>query len=59
MKKYQAFDINWETDGEQVNLPSSARFELDDDADPTLEGADALSDQYGWLINDFSFKEIS
>jgi len=59
MKKYRAFDINWETDGEEVELPTTAEFELEDDQDPSLEGADALSEKYGWLINDFDFEEIS
>ena len=41
--------INWETDGEEVDLPVCATVEVNDDADDD-EIVDALSDEYGWLI---------
>ena len=58
MKKYQATDIDWDTDGEAGDLPTTATFELDDDQDPEMDGADALSDKYGWCVTSFSHEEI-
>lgn len=50
------FNIIWETDGEQVDLPSEVQVEpsyrrLDED-----EVADYLSDKYGWLVNSFEIE---
>ena len=59
MKTYRAFNIDWETDGEDVKLPSELTFELDNDQDPSIEGANALSDKTGWLVNSFQFEELS
>jgi len=59
MKHYKAYDIKWDTDGENVNLPSEVTIEMDDDADVSLEGADVLSDKYGWCVSRFSFEEIA
>ena len=43
--------IIWETDGEEIDLPTEVEVEdgLDDDAI-----ADYLSDTYGWLVISFS-----
>jgi len=57
MRKYKATEIDWDTDGENVELPTEVTFEMDDDADPSLEGADVISDKYGWCINSFQFEE--
>ena len=44
-------NIKWETDGEEVNLPTEVEVEdgLSDD-----EIADYLSDTYGWLVEGFA-----
>jgi hypothetical protein len=44
-------DIIWETDGEEIDLPTEVEVEdgLDDDAI-----ADYLSDTYGFLLEGFS-----
>ena len=44
-------NIEWETDGEVVDLPTEVEVEdgMSDD-----EVADFLSDEYGWLVNGFS-----
>ena len=44
-------NIIWETDGEEVNLPTEVEVEdgMDDDAI-----ADYLSDTYGWLVSSFA-----
>lgn len=42
--------IDWETDGEDVDLPTSMEVPADLESD---EIADYLSDQMGWLVNGF------
>ena len=59
MNTYRAYNIDWDTDGEKVDLPSEVTFEMEDDEDPSLEGANAISDKYGWCVNGFSFEEIT
>lgn len=44
-------DIEWEIDGEDVDLPTEV--EVDDDLLDD-EIADYLSDTYGWLVESFS-----
>ena len=44
-------NIEWETDGEIVSLPTEV--EVDDNMSDD-EVADYLSDTYGWLVNGFS-----
>ena len=59
MKTYKAFNIDYETDGENVDLPEELFFEIDDeDFDPAYELADLISDRTGWLVNGFSFEEV-
>lgn len=57
MKKYRAYNINWDTDGEDVELPDEVMFEMDDDEDPSIDGANVISDMYGWCINHFLYEE--
>jgi len=61
MKKTQIvfYSIDWETDGEKIDLPKNVTVDLskfDKDTDFSLEGADFLSNEYGWLVNNFKFK---
>lgn len=44
-------NIKWETDGEEVDLPTEVEVFRDMDDD---EIADYLSDTYGWLVNGFA-----
>jgi hypothetical protein len=57
MQKYRVFDIDYDTDGQRVNLPKEMIIELDDSADPSLESADAISDATGWCVNSCSFEK--
>jgi len=50
------FDIKWDTDGEDVELPDEMSFEVEDDFDVELEGADLLSDETGWCVFGFDFE---
>lgn len=43
--------VNWETDGEIVDLPKVVEIPKDIDDE---EIADYLSDKYGWLVNSYS-----
>ena len=58
----RVFDINWETDGEDVELPSEMYLELDDDMldenKEVLEEiiANKLSDETGCLVNSFNYE---
>lgn len=51
------YNIEWDTDGEKVDLPSEITFEVDDDFDVENKGADLLSDNLGWCIRTFNFEK--
>lgn len=46
----KAINIDWETDGFEVNLPNEVEIPSDIDEDGVT---DYLSDTYGWLINSY------
>ena len=52
------YDIQWDTDGEKVDLPAECVLEVDDDIDLEEEGADALSDEYGFCVFGCNFEVI-
>ncbi len=54
---YRAYDIDYDTDGEDVDLPNEMVLELDDEADPSLELADLVSDRTGFCVRTFKFEE--
>jgi hypothetical protein len=56
MQKIRMFDIKWDTDGEDVELPDEMSFEVEDDFDVESEGADLLSDETGWCVFGFDFE---
>lgn len=62
-----ASDIDWDTDGENVDLPNEVIYDLDlNDLEIIskteleeiyeIETADALSRDYGFCVNGYSFK---
>lgn len=62
--KVELFDIQWDTqsddDGltppaEELGLPLSHTVEVDDDFDVVNEGADLLSDKFGYCVFGFQF----
>jgi hypothetical protein len=58
MKKIRFYNIVWDTDGRKVDLPCAVTREIDDDEmDVSLEGADVLSDEFGWCVESFQFVE--
>lgn len=53
-------NIKWETDGQRVKLPKAVRVpkaDFESDFDFDMEGADFLSDKYGWLVNSFEIEK--
>ena len=58
-KTYQFFDIEWDTDGEKVSLPKKVLLTVGKGFKPENEGADLLSDNYGWFVKGFKFKKLT
>lgn len=53
--KTRFFDIVWDTDGQVVSeLPAEVTLAVPAGVDAELEGADMLSDRYGWCVKSFS-----
>ena len=52
----EAYDIKWDTDGKNVNLPDSHRMFVQSDAIEYL--AEKLSDRFGWRVKDFSWRML-
>jgi hypothetical protein len=59
MKTYRAYDIDWDTDGADIDLPNDALIEIGVDENVAVDGADKLSDMFGWCVNSFSFEETA
>lgn len=57
--RYRDDDIVYDTDGEEVDLPSELTLELDDEAAPSLELADAISNETGWMVKEFRHEIVS
>ena len=47
MKKFWVVGIDYDTDGEAVNLPENMEVECED----IEEVIDCISDETGWLVN--------
>ena len=61
--KIRAYDIDWDTDGEEVDLPTEAIVELtDEEVIEEMNGnnviADKLSDEYCWLIFSLKIEDV-
>lgn len=65
--KVKLFEINYETDGEEVDLPNVIEATLvkmgwtegedvDKDDFISIYGADFISNETGWLVNSFSYE---
>lgn len=58
------FDIEWDLDGYSrkerkdilATLPKTVEYDVDEDDDIDLEGADWLSDDYGYAVKEFTYK---
>jgi len=59
-------NVKWDTDGEKVDLPKEVTIKTEDldidleDGVPqenvAMQGADILSDKYGWCVKSFDFE---
>ena len=58
-KTFRAYNIKYDTDGEQVeDLPSELTFTVDEeDFDPSIDLGDMISDKTGWCVNGFKYEE--
>ena len=56
MKPVRFFDIQWDTDeDDNADLPNDVLVLMDDDRDPVEEGANILSNEYGFCVKGSSF----
>jgi hypothetical protein len=58
---YRVFNIDLETDGEEVETPEELFFSYDEDLteDQLVDRlADAVSDFTGWLVNSMSYETV-
>jgi len=62
-RQVRFYNIKWDTtdddhpDGQDVDLPDDVTLEVDGDVDLDTEGADVLSDKYGWCVFSFDYEE--
>lgn len=52
MRRFHVVNIEWDTDGKRVRLPIAVTVECESEDDI----ADALSDEYGWLVNGYEIE---
>jgi len=53
-------NISWDTDGQKIQLPKAVAVPkelLDKDFNIEMDGADFLSNHYGWCVKSFSFRK--
>ena len=58
MKFYRMFDIEWDTDGKKVDLPSEVFISDEEEVLYSDDLVDELSDKYGFCVNSSSYEEI-
>lgn len=51
-------NIRWDTDGEAIKLPNTTILVVDDDIDLDTQGADVLSDKFGWCVFSFEYEIV-
>ena len=59
MKPVRFYDIDWDTDGDDAGLPTDTICFVEDDCDLENEGADVLSDNFGFCVKGCSFKVLN
>ena len=58
---YTVYDIDWKTDGENVELPTETTIDVpllpdEDEEDASTLIVEYLSDEYGFLVKDFKMR---
>jgi hypothetical protein len=60
--KIRCFDIVWDCDDEEIDLPSSVVIDVEDEegeyAFVDTAAADALSDRFGWCVESLSVEWV-
>ncbi len=57
--KVRFFNIYWDTDGEYIkSLPQEINLEVSSMCDIDNEGADILSDKFGFCVRFFSWENV-
>ncbi len=55
--KVTFFNIVWDKEVSEVShLPSEVVLDIDDDIDLKEQGADVLSDKFGWCVNSVNYR---
>jgi hypothetical protein len=57
--KVRFYDINYDTDGFNVELPTELELDVDADLDLDQFGADCISDETGYCVNSFNYEIVS
>lgn len=59
MKTIKFYNIEWDDDGDGSDLPDSFTTNVNEKVfNPAEEGADLLSDQFGFCVKGFKFEEV-
>jgi len=58
MKRYKVFDIFWETDGYEKELPKEISISLGDDEDPEEGATSYIERVFGAQINSLDYEEV-
>lgn len=56
--KVRFYNIVWDTDGESVSLPTEVTLEVEADINVEYDGADVLSDKYGYCVHSFDYETL-
>jgi hypothetical protein len=56
--KVKFYNINWDTYSKNVDLPNSVILTVTDNFNVEADGADLLSNKYGWCVLGFKYKLI-
>ena len=59
MKLIKAFNIQWDTDGEPVDLPTEAFFSVDDNFDINENLADLLTGEYNFCVEYAEYEVVA
>ena len=59
MKLVKAFNIEWDTDGEYIDIPTECFFWVQDDFDCEEELTNLLSDNYNYCVNYAEYEVVS
>lgn len=57
MIKVRFYNIQWDA-SKKSDLPESVTLEIDSNIDVEQDGAEVLTNKYGFLVNGFNFKII-